>query len=672
MRALVRDAGREREGAAPGLLTDRFEDIRDDPSIKVVAEVMGGVEPTLGYLRELLERGVSVVSANKQLLARHGAELQAAADRGGAQLRYEASACAAIPVVRVLQESLAAAGVDELIGIVNGTTNFMLTAMARDGRSYADALAEAQQLGYAEADPTEDVGGADAAAKLAILASLAFHRHLHIDDVPFEGIDTLHDDDVAFASELGYAVKLLAHARLSGDGIAARVGPVLVPDEHPLARVSGSFNAVMLRGREIREITLQGPGAGGAETATAVIGDLLSVLQPAARRRGRDGVPRAAARAAEPRAQPALRAPRGQRPSRRAGPDRRALRRARHLARRHDPAAPRRRARLARLPDAPCLRGERPRGRRRNRNARLLPRPAARPARARRVTAREGLLQSGDGRRLLVAQLFDALGAGVGIVALPWLVLDAGASASTAGLVAVFGLIPYVLFGLFAGVTGDRRSRRKVIVAAHVTQTACALAVTAWALSGTTPVWLVLGAAFSIGIARTFADASAFGAIAQIVGPAQFGPAQGLLSTVWATGMVSGPALGGQLIGSFGPSRAISVQCGAFGLAALCARDDPEPAAAPASRTSAACGRRFARASTSSCHTPVVRMITLTTLVWNLAFYGSEAPDRPVPARRHPSRRRARGLGARRRCADRRRHRADDPLARRAHRAAGR
>ena len=224
VRALVRDAARPREGAAPGLLTDRFEDIRDDPSIKVVAEVMGGVEPTLGYLRELLERGVSVVSANKQLLARYGAELQEAADRGGAQLRYEASACAAIPVVRVLQESLAAAGVDELIGIVNGTTNFMLTAMARDGRSYADALAEAQELGYAEADPTEDVGGADAAAKLAILASLAFHRHLHIDDVPFEGIDTLHDDDVAFANELGYAVKLLAHARLSAEGIAASVG----------------------------------------------------------------------------------------------------------------------------------------------------------------------------------------------------------------------------------------------------------------------------------------------------------------------------------------------------------------------------------------------------------------------------------------------------------------
>ena len=241
---------------------------------------MGGVEPTLGYLRELLERGVSVVSANKQLLARHGAELQAgrrprrrAAALRGLGLRGDPGRARAAGVARRGRRRRA----DR-----HRQRHDQLHAH-RDGArraSYADALAEAQELGYAEADPTEDVGGADAAAKLAILASLAFHRHLHIDDVPFEGIDTLHDDDVAFANELGYAVKLLAHARLSGDGIAARVGPVLVPHEHPLARVSGSFNAVMLRGREIREITLQGPGAGGAETATAVIGDLLSVLGP--------------------------------------------------------------------------------------------------------------------------------------------------------------------------------------------------------------------------------------------------------------------------------------------------------------------------------------------------------------------------------------------------------
>ncbi len=240
------------------------------------------------------------------------------------------------------------------------------------------------------------------------------------------------------------------------------------------------------------------------------------------------------------------------------------------------------------------------------------------------MSASEGLLQSDDGRRLLVAQLFDALGAGVGIVALPWLVLDAGGNASTAGLVVVFGLVPYVLFGLFAGVTGDRRSRRKVIVAAHATQAACALAVTVWALSGTTPVWLVLGAAFSIGTARTFADASAFGAIAQIVGPAQFGAAQGLLSTVWATGMVSGPALGGQLIGSFGPSRAITVQCAAFGLAALCAATIRSPLRPPVPNFGGL-QEAIREGIDVILRTPVVRMITLTTLVWNLAFYGSEA-----------------------------------------------
>ncbi len=207
----------------------------------------------------------------------------------------------------------------------------------------------------------------------------------------------------------------------------------------------------------------------------------------------------------------------------------------------------------------------------RDRNARLLPRPAARPARARCVSANQGLLESGDGRRLLAAQLFDALGAGVGLVALPWIVLDAGGDASTAGLVAVFGLVPYVLFGLFAGVTGDRRSRRRVIIVAHSTQTICALAVPLWAIWGSTPEWLVLAVAFAVGVARTFADAAAFGAIAQIVGPAQFGRAQGLLSTVWATGMVSGPALGGQLIAAVGPNRAIAVQGAAFALAAVCA-----------------------------------------------------------------------------------------------------
>jgi MFS family permease len=240
------------------------------------------------------------------------------------------------------------------------------------------------------------------------------------------------------------------------------------------------------------------------------------------------------------------------------------------------------------------------------------------------VSTSDGLLQSGDGRRLLAAQLFDSLGAGVGLVALPWLVLDAGGDASTAGLVAVFGLVPYVLFGLFAGVAGDRRSRRRVIIAAHSTQTVCALAVPIWAISGATPEWLVLAVAFAVGIARTFADAAAFGAIAQIVGPAQFGRAQGALSTVWATGMVSGPALGGQLIEAIGPSRAIAVQCAAFGLATVCAVAIRHPLRPPTPNSGSL--REAMREGIDIIrHTPVVRRITLTTLVWNLAFYGSEA-----------------------------------------------
>ena len=277
VRALVRDTAREREGAAPGLFTDRFEDIRDDPSIKVVAEVMGGVEPTLGYLRELLERGVSVVSANKQLLARHGAELQAAADRGGAQLRYEASACAAIPVVRVLQESLVAAGVDELIGIVNGTTNFVLTEM-EGGKSYDEALADAQARGYAEADPTDDVSGADAAAKMAILATVAFNSHFDLADVEYSGITEIDALDVAAARQLDMVIRLVGAARLVDGHVDVTVQPALVDKQHPLAKVDGAFNAVMLQGDAIREITLEGPGAGGVETASAVIADITSVI----------------------------------------------------------------------------------------------------------------------------------------------------------------------------------------------------------------------------------------------------------------------------------------------------------------------------------------------------------------------------------------------------------
>jgi homoserine dehydrogenase len=217
------------------------------------------------------------VTANKQLLARHGAELIAAAEQHGVQLRFEASVCAAIPVVKVLRESMIASEVSAVLGIVNGTTNFMLTKMA-DGADYATVLAEAQRLGYAEADPTEDVTGGDAAAKAAILASIAFHTRVTIDDVPHEGIDRLDSVDVKFADDLGYSVKLIAQARRVDQGVVVGVAPTLVPHAHPLSAVNGSFNAVMLRGSAIREVTLVGPGAGGDETASAVIGDLLGVL----------------------------------------------------------------------------------------------------------------------------------------------------------------------------------------------------------------------------------------------------------------------------------------------------------------------------------------------------------------------------------------------------------
>ena len=275
---LVRDASRPRPGVDPSLLTTDPARVLEDPSVSVVVEVMGGIEPTLGYLRTALSRGVSVVTANKQLLARHGPELLTAAEQAGAELRFEASACAAIPVIKVLRESLLAAEITAVTGIVNGTTNFILTEMARGGLSYDEALGRAHELGYAEADPTEDVGGADAAAKMAILASIAFHSRVRMDDVPFEGIDRLEAEDMAHAAQLGFVVKLLGVARLIEGAVSVRVYPALVPSGHRLAAISGPDNAVLIESQATREIMLVGPGAGGQETASAVIADILSIL----------------------------------------------------------------------------------------------------------------------------------------------------------------------------------------------------------------------------------------------------------------------------------------------------------------------------------------------------------------------------------------------------------
>jgi len=279
VRALVRDTGKERDFATDeDILTDDFAVLRDDPRIDVVAEVMGGLEPVGGYVREFLRAGKPVVSANKQLVARHGADLFAIASAAGVQLRFEASVCAAVPVVKVLRESLVAENVHRILGIVNGTTNFVLSRMEQGG-TYPEALSEAQSLGFAEADPTDDVGGADAAAKMAILATVAFGSRVAFDDVRFQGIDAIEPAHVAAASAFGMTVKLLGIATLTQGAVDVRVQPAFVERAHPLAGVQGSSNAVLLQGDAIREVMLGGPGAGGVETASAVVADLVSVIR---------------------------------------------------------------------------------------------------------------------------------------------------------------------------------------------------------------------------------------------------------------------------------------------------------------------------------------------------------------------------------------------------------
>src|ERR671927_794087 len=240
---------------------------------ELIVEVMGGLDPTRDYVLRAMAAGRHVVTANKQLLSQHGEELWTCARENGVQLRFEAAVAGVVPVIRVLQETLAAAHVERLHGIVNGTTNFILTRMADTGASYDDALAEAQRLGYAEADPSDDVNGRDAAAKMAILARLAFNTPVHLDDVRYEGIEHLTADDMAYAQELGLALKLLGTAERIDDGVSVRVHPAFLYAAHPLASVSGPFNAVTIESQTITEITMSGPGAGGPQTASAVLGD---------------------------------------------------------------------------------------------------------------------------------------------------------------------------------------------------------------------------------------------------------------------------------------------------------------------------------------------------------------------------------------------------------------
>jgi homoserine dehydrogenase len=257
-----------------------FEDIlaRSD----LIVELIGGVEPARDYVLRAMKAGKHVVSANKQLLSQHGEELWACAREHGVQLRFEAAVAGVVPVIRVLQESLAAAHVERIHGIVNGTTNYILTEMARSGMSYEAALRQAQELGYAEADPTDDVTGRDAAAKMAILARLAFDTPVHLDQVRYEGIEHITPDDIAYAHQLGLGLKLIGTAERVDGGLSVRVHPAFLYGGHPLASVNGPFNAVTVESDTITEITMSGPGAGGPQTASAVLGDVISAMIPPA------------------------------------------------------------------------------------------------------------------------------------------------------------------------------------------------------------------------------------------------------------------------------------------------------------------------------------------------------------------------------------------------------
>jgi homoserine dehydrogenase len=266
-----------------GILTrsqGSFEEILAGSDL--IVELMGGIEPAREYVLAAMRAGRHVVSANKQLLSQYGEELWACARENGVQLRFEGAVAGVVPVIRVLQESLAASRVERIHGIVNGTTNYILTEMERSGLSYADALEQAQALGYAEADPTDDVTGRDAAAKMAILARLAFSTPVHLDQVVYEGIEHLTGEDIEYAKDLGLGLKLIGTAERVDDGISVRVHPAFLYAGHPLASVHGPFNAVTVESEAITEVTLSGPGAGGPQTATAVLGDLVSAMIPPA------------------------------------------------------------------------------------------------------------------------------------------------------------------------------------------------------------------------------------------------------------------------------------------------------------------------------------------------------------------------------------------------------
>ncbi len=272
------------EDIPEGIKAKSAEELIDSPDTQMICELIGGIEPAKTYILRALEAGKTVITANKQLIANHWGELEAAAKKTGAGLYFEASVGGGIPCLRAVTDSMQANYIDSVYAIINGTTNFILTKMADEGKEYADVLKEAQQLGYAEADPTADVEGYDSMYKLSILSSMAFHTRLPVEHIYREGISQISKKDIAAAKELGYTIKLLAIAKRKGDFVQTRVHPTMLHNNHPLASVKGSFNAIYMHGSAVGEMMLYGRGAGDFPTASAVISDIVYASKAASHR----------------------------------------------------------------------------------------------------------------------------------------------------------------------------------------------------------------------------------------------------------------------------------------------------------------------------------------------------------------------------------------------------
>ena len=278
-RILVRDAKKHRPETEGIALTDNFDEILNDAEISVIVEVMGGLRPAKDYMLRAMEAGKHVVTANKDVIAEHLSELYAAADANGVDFLYEASVGGGIPIIKPLKECLTANSITEIMGVVNGTTNYMLTKMTEKHVSYDAVLRRAQEKGYAEANPSADVDGLDAARKAAILASLAFDTIIGFEDVSVEGISHITEDDIEYGLNLGYVIKLLAVGRNTEEGIDVRVHPVFLPKTHPLASVNGVFNAIFVRGNVLGDAMFYGRGAGSLPTASAVVADIIEIAR---------------------------------------------------------------------------------------------------------------------------------------------------------------------------------------------------------------------------------------------------------------------------------------------------------------------------------------------------------------------------------------------------------